>query len=456
MIRLTRFEADRAESGIKSLASQFVKSMKIRCISAILLLLLGLSCSKPPSPEPITLTFLDIEWESDKLPGLAQDLQDFTRETGIQVKRLPAPDSSLSQLAVWKELLQKGDATPDVVGIDVIWPGILNQYLMDLKPYFASELSSQYPEVLASYTVGDKLVAMPRHAYVGVLLYRPDLLQRYGYHEPPKTWDDLEKMATRIQAGERARGEKDFWGYIWQGGIDEDLTCAGLEWQASEGGGRIIEDNMTISVNNPDTIRAWQRATHWVGSISPRGVTAYAKFDAENLWNSGKTAFFRGWVSDYSLITLHPTPQHTTQYGVTSLPGGKARRVGALGGNGLAVSQTSAHPRESLELIRFLLRRDAQLMRASEHSEVPKEFKLYELPEIIRPYPQLAESGNGGTIVARPSTNAGQKYEEVSRAYIQAVHSVLTGETNPSLAAATLEKELVAITGFRPGPPSKK
>ena len=58
--------------------------------------------------------------------------------------------------------------------------------------------------------------------------------------------------------------------------------------------------------------------------------------------------------------------------------------------------------------------------------------------------------------MARPSIIAGQKYEDVSRAYIRAVHSVLTGEKNPSLAAADLEKELVEITGFRKGPPPKR
>ena len=60
------------------------------------------------------------------MPGLGQDLQDFTRETGIQVKRLPRPNGSLNQLALWRELLQKGAAGPDVVSIDVVWSGILD------------------------------------------------------------------------------------------------------------------------------------------------------------------------------------------------------------------------------------------------------------------------------------------------------------------------------------------
>ena len=289
--------------------------------------------------------------------------------------------------------------------------------------------------------------------------------REYGYREPPKTWDELERMAARIQAGERAKGNKDFWGYVWQGGINEDLTCSGLEWQISDGGGRIIEDNKTVSVNNPHVIRAWQRAARWVGTISPPGVTAYGLWDAQNLWGSGKAAFLRGWQSDYSVLTggwPFPAPGSpassgdAAQIGVTSVPAGPAGRADTLGGNGLAVSRTSAHPHEALELIRFLMRRDAQLIRANEHTQPPWGVELYELPENLNPYPQLADSTrNGGRLVARPSIVASDKYEDVSRAYIGALHSVLTREKTASAAVASLEKELVQVTGFKPGPPSK-
>lgn len=429
--------------------------MRISRILGILLISSVLGCSRQPPHEPVALTFLDVEWEaSDQLPGLGQDLQAFTRETGIRVKRLPAPDSSLKQLALWRELLEKGDATPDLVSIDVIWAGMLDQYLMDLKPGFATDISNEDPTVVAAYTVGDKLVAIPRHAYIGILLYRADLLQRYGFREPPKTWDELEMMALRIQAGERARGEKDFWGYVWPGGISEGLTCVGLEWQVSEGGGRIIEKDGTISVNNPQTVRTWQRAKNWLGSMAPPGLIAYAKWDTDNVWETGKTAFSHGWASDYSLLATHPLPSHATRFGVSSLPGGKAGRVGTLGGNGLAVPRTSGHPREAFELIRFLRRRDVEFIRTTDHSEAPKEPQLFELPAVLRLYPHMTElRRNGADVAVRPSDVAGPKYEAVTRAYTAALHSVLTGEKAAPVAASALEKELIEITGFKTGPP---
>jgi trehalose/maltose transport system substrate-binding protein len=424
------------------------------------------ACSKQQSHEPITLTFLDVEWDTpDRLPALARDLQEFTQQTGIQIKRLPRPDGSLEQLALWRQQLQKGAAAPDLVSIDVIWSGMLGQYLMDLRPYFATELSSQNPAVLSSYTVGDKLVAIPHHAYVGVMYYRPDLLRKYGYREPPSTWDQLETMSAWIQAGERARGVKDFWGYAWQGAIDEDLTCSGLEWQIAEGGGRIIEEDQTISVNNPHVIHAWERAAGWVGSISPPGVVAYSKWDAQNLWGSRRAAFLHGWVSNYSLVTRtgwpfpqtgsHTAPEEVTQFGITSVPGGKSGRGSTLGGNGLAVSQSSPHPRQAVQLIRFLLGRDRQLMRESAQSEVPKEVSLYQLPVVLDAYAQPDLNQHGGVVVVRPSVVSGAKYEDVTRAYIEAVHSVLMKKKTASAAAADLEKQLTEITGFRTGQPSK-
>ena len=47
----------------------------------------------------------------------------------------------------------------------------------------------------------------------------------------------------------------------------------------------------------------------------------------------------------------------------------------------------------------------------------------------------------------------GKNYNEVSEAYSRAVHSVLTHERSAPEAAAALEKELVRITGLKPGPP---
>jgi trehalose/maltose transport system substrate-binding protein len=261
-------------------------------------------------------------------------------------------------------------------------------------------------------------------------------------------------MAARIQAGERAKGKKEFWGYVWQGAADEGLTCDALEWQAAEGGGRIIEEDQTISVNNPRAIKAWQRAAHWVGTISPPGVVGYRQWDSLNVWMAGNAAFMRNWTSAY-VESQAAASQIRNKFDVALLPGGESGSVGTLGGWGLAVSRSSSHPREALELVRYLTRRDLQVQRARVLSATPTLPELYNLPEVREPNPHLrvlSQAFQTG-IVLRPSNVSGKKYRDVSEAYFKAVHSVLAGEKTAPQAASALEKELIRITGFKKGPP---
>ena len=178
-------------------------SAKIACPVLILLLAFLLDgCARQSAYEPVTLTFLD-EWPNKTFSEARErELQEFTRETGIRVSLLPSPDSARQKLVLWRESLGTGASGPDVYAVDVIWPGMLADYFVDLKPYFANEVSHQFPALAAAYTVNNKLVAMAYHPDIGLLYYRTDLLRQYGYREPPTTWDELESMAARIQAGE--------------------------------------------------------------------------------------------------------------------------------------------------------------------------------------------------------------------------------------------------------------
>src|ERR1700682_6743290 len=112
----------------------------VRPICIVLLSLLLQGCTRPSVHEPVTLTLLE-EWTNKRFSeGRQQELQQFTRETGIRVSLLPSPESAQQKLALWQELLGTGAAGPDVYGIDVIWPGILNEHVIDLKSYFANAL----------------------------------------------------------------------------------------------------------------------------------------------------------------------------------------------------------------------------------------------------------------------------------------------------------------------------
>jgi trehalose/maltose transport system substrate-binding protein len=95
-------------------------------------------------------------------------------------------------------------------------------------------------------------------------------------------------------------------------------------------------------------------------------------------------------------------------------------------------------------------------MQASETdsgSGGPTQVEFSDAPSISDPYVSPTGSNRRASIVARPSVVAGSAYKQVSKVYIDAVHSVLTGQRGAPEAAADLEKQLIEITGFSAGPP---
>ena len=423
-------------------------------IAAILLSAsLFFGCSKPA--QPVTITFFDSDARG--VPGdhrMIPDayLQEFTRETRIRVNDLPTPEDTGSKLDLAMDLLRSGAPSPDLYGVDTIWTGTMGEYLIDLQPYFASEISSEDRDLIDIYRVQGKVVAMPNQPIgVQVLVYRTDLLARYGYKTPPRTWDELEKMAVRIQAGEREKGKNDFWGFVFAGAIatdSEQLTMEGLEWQAAEGGGHIIESDGKISVNNANVIRAWERAAHWVGWISPPSVVSYTATDAENkFWISGEAAFLLSHAIVYEVFAQDKP--FRDQAGVTSVPAGKSSRVATIGGYALGISRFSAHRAEAVKFIQFLLRKHAEFI-ATHAENSGRKVEYFEVPPVMKEiYPWWYKPGESGgsEIVSRPSAVAGSNYEAVSKAYTRALHSVLTRESTAPAAAAALENELVRIIG---------
>src|ERR1700740_867931 len=127
---------------IGSLKASSLGSTKTARIVCTLLFSLILQAEHPVSKESVTVTFVDPEWSHDLTEHtvVADDrLKDFTQETGIGVKHLPTPETTLDQLDLVRKLLRQGSSTPDVSGVDVIWPGALSQELTDLNPYLAPE-----------------------------------------------------------------------------------------------------------------------------------------------------------------------------------------------------------------------------------------------------------------------------------------------------------------------------
>jgi trehalose/maltose transport system substrate-binding protein len=376
---------------------------------------------------------------------------------GVTVRVLDTPDLADDRLGLYLQFFQAQSPEVDVFQIDVIWPGDLAVHFVDLFEFGAREVADQhFPAIIENNTVDGRLIGIPWFTDAGLLYYRTDLLEQYGFDAPPATWSELTEMARVIQEGERAAGNADFWGFVWQGNAYEGLTCDALEWIASNDGGTVITPDGVITVNNPNAVEIIDLAASWVGTISPSGVTGFAEEDARLMFQAGNAAFMRNWPYAYSL-GMAPDTAITGRFAVTPLPAGDiegGRPAATLGGWQLGVSRYSQNPQLAADVALFLASYDEQKIRAVEGSLNPTIMALYEDADVLEAVPFFGDLFDVFVnAVARPSTATAPNYAQVSSAFYTAVHSVLTGQEDAETALAILELDLEALTGFPTGTP---
>jgi trehalose/maltose transport system substrate-binding protein len=280
------------------------------------------------------------------------------------------------------------------------------------------------------------------------LYYRKDLLEKYK-QAVPKTWDEMAATAKIIQDGERAAGNKDMQGFVFQGNAYEGLTCDALEWIKSNGGGQLVEADGTISVNNDKAAAAIDRIKSFVGSISPEGVLAYQEEESRGVWQTGNAVFMRNWPYAFALGNGADSKVKDL-FDVTTLPSGGDGTTSAatLGGWNLAVSKYSKHSKEAVELAMFLASAENQKIRALEASHLPTTVATYDDADVKAQQPVIPRWKDIFlNAVPRPSAPTKVKYNEVSSLFWSAVHDTLSGKGSAKDNLATLEAKLTELKG---------
>ncbi len=394
----------------------------------------------------VVLTMMPAGENAKDIDFFRKVLADYERRTGVQVRLLAAYDSVDTRIRLLEDIFRQQLKEPDICGIDNIWPGVLAQDLLDLRPYLRNGETAFSAPLLGTFTVNGRLIGMPETFEIPALYYRKDLLKKYGYLHPPETWDHLERMAKTIQDGERKAGHPDFWGYIWQGAEGEALTCNAMEWQRGEGVS-LIEKSGKVCADNAAAEYAIRRARSWIGKISPPSVVEYEEEDASNFWLAGSAAFARGWPSLYALS--NESSSLSGKFGTALLPGGRKGRASTFGGMGLSVSRYSLHPKEAVEVVRYLLSAEVERDRLIATGSIPSRMSLMEDSVLLKnsvfggwPKGQPEEG-----IFSRPSGLTGNKYDAVSRSYAKAVHEAISGKLDAHAALSGLQTELESMLG---------
>ncbi|MHA6691102.1 ABC transporter substrate-binding protein [Devosia sp. A449] len=383
------------------------------------------------------------------LEFLRGQLDKFEADTGHKVTVVPMPSSTSDQFGQYKLWLAAGNTDIDVYQTDVIWAPQLADQFLDLTDAAKDVVGQHFPSIIESQTVDGKLVALPAFTDAPALFYRKDLLEKYS-KPVPTTWAEMTATAQEIMDGERADGNPEMWGFVFQGNAYEGLTCDALEWVKSYGGGQIVEADGSISINNPQAAAAIEMAASWIGTISPEGNLAYMEEESRGVWQLGNSVFHRNWPYAYSLGNGADSPI-AGKFDVAPLPAGEgpeARSAATLGGWNVAVSKYSPDPEAAIALALYLSSADVQKNRAIMQSNLPTIEALYDDADVAAAQPIIpAWKPIFQNAVPRPSAPTKVKYNEVSSLFWSAVHSTLSGNGTAAENLEGLEADLTELKG---------
>ncbi len=412
---------------------------KILIIIALALFSL-MSCGRGPQ-----LTFM-VGGAPNELAYWEEVLDAFEKETGISVNMIrQASDTEQRKQSILIALRgQRPD--PDVMLMDVAWIGQLassewleplDDYNIDASPFFPSIVN------LAD-TYESQLVGLPVYVDGGLLYYRKDLLEKYGYNKPPAYWSELVEMAKKIQAEER-KTNPNFWGYVWQGAQYEGLICNALEVFASAGGGFLGPEGNSI-VNSPANVIALQTMVDFINKhkVSPPNTyTDMKEEEVRQMFQNGNALFERNWPYAYG---LHRAEDSTVRdkfdtAPLPSFPGGSS--ASTLGGWHIGISRFSDMKEEAAKLVEFITSYETQKKLAVTLGWNPGRMDVYTNPEVIEANPNiqnLKEIFMGA--IPRPTV---PYYSQLSVILQRHLNAALAGNVEPNKAIEAAHTEISKV-----------
>jgi multiple sugar transport system substrate-binding protein len=397
--------------------------------------------------QPVTLMIGGAPAELDYWERL---IQEFSQETGIPVSLMRQPTDTDQRRQSLLVPLKAQQSDPDVFLMDIIWIGqfAASGWLEPLDARIEADgfdLTHFFTEVIdfADRFEG-QLVALPVYVDAGLLYFRTDLVAKYGYQSPPATWSQLVEMSQRVQEAER-KGNRDFWGFVWQGAQYEGLICNFLEFSLSNRGG-LVDSQGNLTLDRPENIEALAFMRELIAGYQispPNTYTEMKEEETRSAFQSGNALFERNWPYAWGLHQQEGSAVKD-KVGIALLPSfAHGRHASALGGWHVGISRFSDSKKGAWELAKYIVSRPVQLGFALALGWNPARRDLYEAPEIVEQVPHLVELRRVfETASARPNL---PYYSLLSRMLQQKVNAALAGTIPPqeALQAAQLEGEQI-------------
>ncbi len=411
---------------------------------SIMLLLSLHACSEKGALQEATTVLVFKHGKIAGDPRLFQELlAAFEKENpGITVRDETLPSSTDEQHQFYVINLEGGSADCDVLSMDVIWvPEFARAgWLLDISAVMTVEDAEDFfPGPREAVTYNGAVYALPWYIDAGVLYYRKDLLNKYGW-SPPGTWNELVACAQNISSK-----EKGLYGFVWQGKQYEGLVCNALEYCWSNSG--TVLHGGEITIESPANSHALQFMRDLIAryKVTPPMVTTATEETTRHLFGNGNALFMRNWPYAWHLFE-QPGSRVKGLVGVSMLPSFPGHEPAAtLGGWQLGINKHSRHPAAAQKLIEYLTSPGAQKHLALHLGYKPARKSLYGDRDLIGQQPFLV-SLYDVFMQARPRPVT-PYYMMLSQVMQPAFSAVLSGIETPAAALNSARVQMEHILG---------
>ncbi len=338
---------------------------------------------------------------------------------------------------------------PDVFMMDVVWISqfVKSNWVEPLDEYVKQsnfDTSAFFSKVINLADKYDgRLYALPVNIDGGLLYYRKDLLEKYGYKNPPHTWQQLTNYADTIQSKERI-SNPNFWGFVWQGAQYEGLVCNFEEFISSNHGGIMNGDKIDLNTPQNENALNFMHELIYKYKISPPNTfTEMKEEEVRQAFQRGNALFERNWPYAWKLHESDDSPVKG-KVGIAPLPrfaGGES--ASTLGGWHIGISKYSDKKEEAWKLIQFIESYETQKKFALNLGWNPGRKDIYSDSDVVNELPHLKILKEVFEhAVSRPNL---PYYTQVSDVIQRFVNACLAGNTSPGDALQIAQSELDEI-----------
>lgn len=347
------------------------------------------SCTREPPGEKqrITIVFKHgkVFGDPEPIKRLIERFEEQNPDILVKDETLPASTDEQHQFYVIN--LEGKSSDFDVFAMDVIWVQEFARagWLRDLSHILPQGDRDEFFEgPMEAVIYHDRVYAIPWYIDAGVLYYRKDLLEKYGF-SPPKTWYELVRIASEI-----TRNESDLYGFIWQGKQYEGIVCNVLEYIWGNGGDVIKGRQVVINSDENRQALTFMRDLIYRYRITPEFVTTTVEDSTRHIFGKGKAVFMRNWPYAWNLFERDDSPikGKVSVSALPSFPGHSS--VSTLGGWQLGVNKYSEHPKGAERFIKFFTSYEAQKILSLSVGYKPTRRGLYKDEDLIQAQPFTA------------------------------------------------------------------